>query len=85
METRIDWLDALEEKVHEATERLRALAEENRAQARRIAELEGELAGAADNAGSSGEEGAAEWQRERDEIRQRVERLARGLGELIAE
>ena len=77
----IDWLDALETKVHEASERLRALAEENRALSRRVAELETELA-----AGRGGEsEEAREWEREREEVRRRVERLARGLEELAAE
>lgn len=77
--TEIDWLEALEERVREAAEKLRELREENRALARRVEALEGELEEARQV------DDAAGWQRERDEIRRRVERLAEGLEELIRE
>jgi predicted RNase H-like nuclease (RuvC/YqgF family) len=76
----IDWLEGLELTVHEAAERLRALKEENRELSRRVEELESELAGARSSGGA-----AESWQREREEIRRRVERLASGLEELIRE
>jgi predicted RNase H-like nuclease (RuvC/YqgF family) len=76
----IDWLEGLESKVHEAAERLRALREENRDLSRRVEELETELA----EVRTSGE-AAETWEREREEIRRRVERLADGLEELIRE
>ncbi len=75
----IDWLDVLEEKVREASERLGELKEENRALTRKVEELETQLAAA--QAGES----AAGWEAEREEIRRRVEKLTLGLEALIAE
>lgn len=81
-----DFLDALEAKIHEASERLRALRTENRALAQRVADLEAQLAEqeAAAGADVSNEEAAA-WRQERDAIRERVESLAGRLEELLEE
>jgi predicted RNase H-like nuclease (RuvC/YqgF family) len=75
----IDWLDVLEEKVREATQRLGELKEENRALTRKIEDLESQLA-----ATQGGESGKA-WEAEREEIRRRVEKLTLGLEALIGE
>ena len=69
----IDWLSPLEEKIHAAAQRIQSLKEENAALHRRIEELEERLAA------SSSEDGAARWQEERREIRERVERLTKTL------
>jgi cell division protein FtsB len=75
----IDWLDVLEEKVREASERLGELKEENQALTRKVEELETQLA-----AQREGESGPG-WEAEREEIRRRVEKLTLGLEALIAE
>jgi predicted nucleic acid-binding Zn-ribbon protein len=74
-----DWLSTLESKVHAAAERLHALHEENAALRGRIAELEQQLAAAPSAPEGSG---ASQWEEERQEIRERVERLTRTLEEL---
>ncbi|HZF08545.1 MAG TPA: cell division protein ZapB [Thermoanaerobaculia bacterium] len=78
----IDWLDGLEEKVREATERLKELREENQALAQKVEALETRLAavqeGHADDASQA-------WEAEREEIRRRVEKLTLGLEALVAE
>lgn len=76
-------LDRLEEKVQAAAVRLRELTAENGRLTARIAELEA----AADGAPAQPAEApaAAEWRRERDEVRRRVEKLARRLAELLDE
>jgi predicted nucleic acid-binding Zn-ribbon protein len=78
----IDWLDVLEEKVREATERLGELREENRALSQKVEELETRLA-----AKPEGVEDAAAraWEEEREEIRRRVEKLTAGLEALVGE
>lgn len=77
----IEWLDALEARVHEAAERLRELKEENADLERRNAELEARLAAA----GSPASDAGGDWQSERDGIRRRVEKLAATLEELLEE
>jgi len=85
----IDFLDALEAKIHQASERLRALRGENRALAQKVADLEAQIAerseeaAVIDMAPVTGE--ADEWRRERDAIRERVESLAGRLEELLDE
>jgi predicted nucleic acid-binding Zn-ribbon protein len=74
-----DWLSALEDKVHAAAERLHALHEENAALRNRVAELEQQLAAASSEPEDTG---ASQWEEERREIRERVERLTRTLEEL---
>jgi predicted nucleic acid-binding Zn-ribbon protein len=75
-----DWLSTLESKVHAAAERLHALHEENAALRNRIGELEQKLAAAPST--PSADTGASQWEEERREIRERVERLTRTLEEL---
>lgn len=76
-------LDQLEEKVQAAASRLRELAAENERLAARVAELEAAAPGAAAEPAEA--PAAAEWRRERDEVRRRVEKLARRLAELLDE
>lgn len=77
-ETAIDWLSPLERKVRAAAERIQALKEENAALRRRIEDLEERLAAAP----AVTDDGAARWEEERREIRERVERLTRTLEEM---
>jgi hypothetical protein len=88
------WLDALEERVREAAERLRAVGAENDRLRGQLARLERELATARaavpaaavpaePPAGGDGAE-TGRWPEERAEVRRRVERLAARLGELLA-
>jgi len=68
-----DWLEALEERVREATGRLQELAAENAKLAKRVKELE------------KGEGGGEDWRKEREEIRGRVEKLTETLEGLLEE
>jgi uncharacterized coiled-coil DUF342 family protein len=86
------WLKDLEEKVHAASKSLRALREENDELKARVKELEDQIDDLAAAAGSEGgdpgraEDGSAEaWQKEREEIRERVETLAEHLAGLLGE
>jgi FtsZ-binding cell division protein ZapB len=86
----IDFLDALEVKIHEASERLRALRGENRALTQKVADLEALFAERSEAAAvidiaPGGSEGNEEWRQERDAIRRRVESLAGRLEELLGE
>lgn len=76
----IEWLEELEARVRDAAERLRELRDENQSLQDRIEELETRLA-AAGGTGAKPEE----WQREREEIRERVERLTRHLEGLVGD
>jgi predicted RNase H-like nuclease (RuvC/YqgF family) len=75
----IDWLDGLEEKVREATEKLGALKDENRALTQKVEELESRLAD------TPTDEPSKAWETEREEIRKRVEKLTLGLEALVGE
>ena len=76
----LDWLDALEAKVREATVRLEQLSEENGTLAARVRELERKL----DEATPEGDDKAASaWRQERADIRTRVERLTEDLESLL--
>jgi predicted nucleic acid-binding Zn-ribbon protein len=78
----IDWLEALEQRVHEATARLQDLAGENATLSARIADLERQL----DESTPAGDEKAATaWKQERHDIRKRVERLTGDLESLLEE
>ncbi|MEM7585101.1 MAG: cell division protein ZapB [Acidobacteriota bacterium] len=79
------WLRDLEEKVHEASERLsdarstnEELRKQNEALQARVSELEAEIA-----EGSAADQSA--WEEERADIRSRVEKLADHLGQLLEE
>lgn len=80
--TAIDWLSPLEDKVRAAAERIRSLSEENAALRRQVSELEEQLATVSTAAAVPSDLGAAQWDAERREIRERVERLTRHLEEL---
>lgn len=70
------WLKDLEERVHAASARLRELKSENETLRGQLAELEERLASSSD---------ADAWSEEREEIRQRVEKLVEHLSELLDE
>lgn len=72
-------LDQLEQKVHAAAERIRGLKGENARLSAQISKLEGELELAQDNPA------ATAWAEEREDIRQRVEKLAATLEGLLEE
>ena len=72
------WLTDLEKKVDAAAAELHNLRKENRTQKSAIKELEKKLAEAR-AAGSS----ASGWEKERDEIRKRVEKLSTTLEGLL--
>ena len=69
-----EWLEALEERVRDATARLTVLTAENARLAKKVEELEGR---------SEGEGGAETWRQEREEIRGRVEKLTATLEGLL--
>jgi seryl-tRNA synthetase len=73
---KIEWLEALEERVREATGRLEELGAENERLVKRVKELEKEK-------GDGG--GNEEWEKEREEIRGRVEKLTETLEGLLEE
>lgn len=73
----IEWLDELETRVREASARLGELREENRELQARVGELETKLAAMGETAGNG------DWEREREEIRGRVERLSQQLEGLL--
>lgn len=70
-------LDLLERRVAETAERLSALREENAVLRARVIELEHELS--SDRAAGDG----AGWERERDALRRRLEKLSARLAELL--
>lgn len=73
----VAFLEPLEEKVRAAGEALRALREENRKLAARVEELEEAASSAEDSTDSNA------WETERQEIRERVERLTGRLESLL--
>lgn len=79
----IDFLAPLEAKVHEASERLRALRAQNRELTDQVAHLTARLA-EREAVGEANDESAA-WRQERDAIRERVESLAGRLEDLLDE
>lgn len=78
----IDWLSTLEDKVRAAAERIRSLNEENSALRQQVSTLEEQLAAAPSATMEPSDLGAAQWEAERREIRERVERLTQHLEEL---
>ena len=71
-----EFLDALETKIRETGERLSELREENSGLRDRLAALERELE-------SLRAASPAAWERERDQLRKRVEKLAGRLSSLL--
>lgn len=72
------WLEQLEERVREASSRLRDLRQENAELRARVGELESALAAAGEGDGE-----AAAWAAERETIRERVEGLVQHLEQLL--
>jgi len=85
----IDWMETLEKRVREAAEEIRRLRAENAALEQRVEALAAELAEARQDADGESSEPAPErdaaWEHEREEVRQRVERLVKQLEGLIQE
>lgn len=73
----MDVLDTLEKKVREAASQLTSLREENTTLAEKVRDLEGRVKELGD--------GAVSWEKEREGVRKRVEKLVTGLEELLAE
>ena len=71
------WLRDLEEKVQEASTQLKELREQNDKLQKQVAELEAKLESTPDA------EQVAGWTEERDDIRQRVEKLVDHLDQLL--
>jgi hypothetical protein len=69
------WLAELEQRVRQAVTEIGRLRQENRRLERELAKLRK----------GPGADAAAGWERERTEVRERVERLARHLEELLGE
>ena len=72
------WLSDLEKKVETTVKTLEALRKENASQKRKVKQLQRQL----DDA-QSAEKSAGSWEVERQEIRQRVEKLSAGLEKLL--
>jgi chromosome segregation ATPase len=70
------WLEELERRVQQAVAEIARLRQENRRLEREVAKLR--------KKGGGSEEAAAAWQREREDVRSRVERLATHLEQLLA-
>lgn len=88
-DTGTGWLDALEERVRQAAERLRELGAENDRLRAEVTRLEAELeAATAARAGRSPDAAVAAeaeaWREERAEVRRRVEGLVERLGDLLS-
>lgn len=72
------WLSDLEQKVQAAADELKSLRKENRAQKTKIKQLQSQLSEAKAASTSSNA-----WDKEREAIRERVEKLADGLEKLL--
>ena len=72
------WLEDLEKKVETAVTELRSLRKQNDTQTAKIEQLQQQL----DDAESAGKS-ATGWEKERDEIQKRVEKLSAGLEKLL--
>lgn len=82
MTSELEWLETLEARVRQASERIRALRQENAELQDRVEELEGRLA-EVDEAATT--EAREQWEEEREEIRARVARLTEKLESLLEE
>ena len=74
----VKWLNDLEGKVEKALAELQNLRKENDAQKSKIKQLQGQLTEA-----KGANKSAAGWNKERDQIRKRVEKLSAGLEKLL--
>ena len=73
-----DWLSDLEDKVQSAAEELKALRKESTSRNKQIEDLQKKLTKAEVSSQSN-----EVWEKERDAIRKRVEKLATGLEKLL--
>lgn len=74
----VKWLSDLEKKIEAVTKQLQSLRKENTAQKTKIEKLEEKLGAAA-----AASKPASAWQKERAEIRKRVEKLSTTLEKLL--
>lgn len=74
----VNWLDDLEKKVEKVLTELKSLRQDNDSQERQIKQLQEQLA-EAKSAGKS----VAGWDKERAEIKKRVEKLSACLEKLL--
>ena len=72
------WLTDFEKKVEAAAAELKKLRKENASQKTKIDQLQKDLKAAQDSG-----ESAAEWEAEREELRQRVEKLSAALEDVL--
>ncbi|MEE8138662.1 MAG: hypothetical protein V3T81_07330 [Thermoanaerobaculia bacterium] len=73
----MNWLSDLEEKVHAVSQQLEALRKESRSFKSKMQKLRRELAEARADGGNR------DWERQREEVRRRVSRLAERLEKLV--
>ena len=74
----VKWLDDLEKKVNAATAELESLRKANRTKDSKIKQLQKQLTEA-----KAADKSASGWEKERDEVRKRVEKLSAGLEKLL--
>ncbi len=73
----MDWLSELEKQVRAAAAELASLRKQNRTLKAKVKKLETSLAE------GGGGEGEPAWERQRGDLRRRVEKLADGLEKLL--
>ncbi|MGB5478554.1 MAG: cell division protein ZapB [Thermoanaerobaculia bacterium] len=74
----LNWLKNLEQQVRAATEEIEALRKENRTCKTKIKQLEQKLTEA-----RRADQSAGDWEKERQAVRDRVEKLATSLEKLL--
>ncbi len=74
----LNWLNNLEARVQAATDEIEALRKENRTCTTKVKQLEQKLTEA-----RRADQSAGDWEKERQAVRDRVERLATSLEKLL--
>ena len=74
----VKWLGELEDKVEAAAKELKSLRKENRTLKTRLKKIQRELLEV-----NGAREGADSWQRERQQVQRRLEKLADSLEQLV--
>lgn len=74
----LNWLKNLEKQVQAATEEIEALRKENRTCKTKVEQLEQKLTEA-----RRADQSAGDWEKERQAVRNRVEKLATSLEKLL--
>jgi FtsZ-binding cell division protein ZapB len=74
----LNWLNNLEARVQAATDEIEALRKENRTCKTKVKQLEQKLTEA-----RRADQSAGDWEKERQVVRDRVERLATSLEKLL--